>query len=158
MKKHLLCVLLWIGIVAVSAAQEITRETGLHLGWGGGLSHKCSYSSGWMWEGVVGPRWGGVVTSFVLGRHFPIGETGFVASAGSGVQLGLYSRSNDIRESNAHQPVFLNPGLVLSGSTSYEIPETPFVVGVGYMPAFVFSADRVFVGENIQFILRYRWP
>ncbi len=146
-----------IGIVAVATAQEISCETGLRLGWGGGLSHKCTYASGWMWEGIMGPRWGGVVTSFVLARQIPIGETGFIADGGAGVQLGLYDRANYVGESNAHQPVYLNPGLVLSGTVSYEIPKFPIVVGAGYMPAFVFSADRVFVGENIQFVLRYRW-
>ena len=86
----------------------------------------------------------------------PFGDTGFMAELGGGVLLGFHDRNNEIGVSNTRRPVYLNPGLVLSAGVNYPFAKIPIVVGVGYMPGFTFSPERVSTGENLHLVLRYR--
>lgn len=155
-KTVLTCMFLCLWI-AVADAQNIQRETGIRLGWGGGVSHKTSHPGGWMWEGFAGARFGGVSLGLILGRESPLGETGIKGEWGGGLRLGLHDRYNHIGESHANKPVHLNPGIILSAGLTYELKRLPFNLGVSYLPSFVFYSERVFEGENIHLVMRYRW-
>lgn len=132
-------------------------SAGLRLGWGGGLSFIYRPNEHHAVEGILSPRWGGVVLTGLYQRHAAMPSQKWTWFYGGGLHLGYHHRDNFVDEGFSGAPNYLNLGFDLIGGIAYRMEDFPLEFSLDYMPSIELSAERNFLAEQLGLTCRFRF-
>lgn len=158
--KHLkITFLLLLLSITPLLAQNYKTGIGLRGGYVYGLTIKHFVNSNTAVEGIISPRWGGVLLTGLYEKHataFDIKQLQYYG--GIGAHLGVW----DYRNHHKHHPWFndhhnqhvvVGADLVLG--LEYTFKEIPFSLGIDWKPALNIIGHQGFWYSDVAFSLRF---
>jgi hypothetical protein len=130
-------------------------STGLRLGYGGGLSILWHPKDELGLEGIIAPRWGGVILTAVLIRSNPMKGPEWSWYYGGGIHLGYHHRDNFTGEGFSGAPPYKNPGFDLIVGLRYDPPDWRINLSVDFKPSIELTTERNLVVETFGLSVRY---
>jgi len=147
--------LIIIAVLLASSCRGQEISTGFRLGYGGGLSLLWQPGESISIEGIVTPRWGGVIATGLLYKTVSMANPKWKWYYGAGIHVGYHHRDNFVGEGFSGADPYINQGFDLIVGIRYEFPEMPINVSLDFKPSVELTTERNMILETFGLTVRY---
>ena len=148
--------LIFLAVGQSSDAQQLSG--GLRLGPGGGISILWEDGSSHRLEGIITPRWDGIIVTGLYAWEKPMSKEEWSWFYGGGIHLGYHHRDNFFGEGSSDNGQYINQGFDLIIGVNYRFRNAPWCVSADFKPAFELAAERNVILETFGITFRYFIP